>query len=203
MRRVIGSMLLAACALAQAAPQRGLPHAEPIVFAFDSLHGIAAWLRSNGREGYVGADVADAMGIARGEDEQVLPAWQRGFRSHEVLRIAQILTDESATSSFSWCNSPTTRFTSTFRRRSAACTRPSSPSRARTWCCRSSEPRRNCASAKRSFTGRTGANPANGSRAHQPDRLPAQRPAGEVGRAAEVSLTSKASKEGCPKSKRS
>ena len=95
MRRVIGSMLLAACALAQAAPQRSLSHAEPIVFAFDSLHGIAAWLRSNGREGYVGADVADAMGIARGEDEQVLPAWQRGFRSHEVLRIAQILTDES------------------------------------------------------------------------------------------------------------
>ena len=94
MRRVIGSMLLAACALVQAAPQRGLPQPEPVVFAFDSLHSIAAWLRSNGREGYIGADVADAMGLARGDDEHVLPAWQRGFRSHEVLRVAQILTDE-------------------------------------------------------------------------------------------------------------
>ncbi len=87
---------LIACASAvQAAPQRGLPHPEPVVFAFDSLHGIAAWLRTNGREGYIGADVADAMGISRTEDEPLLPAWQRGFRSHEVLRIAQILADES------------------------------------------------------------------------------------------------------------
>ena len=95
MRSAIVFMFLAACAAAQAAPQRGLPHSEPVVFAFDSLHGIAAWLRSNGREGYIGADVADAMGIARGEDERLLPAWQRGFRSHEVLRIAQILADET------------------------------------------------------------------------------------------------------------
>ena len=94
MRRVIVSLLLAACAAAQAAPQRGLPQAETL-FAFDSLHGIAAWLRTNGREGYIGADVADAMGIARDADEPLLPAWQRGFRSHEVLRIAQILADEN------------------------------------------------------------------------------------------------------------
>jgi len=83
------------CAYAQAAPQRGLGQPGPVIFAFDSLHGIAAWLRSNGREGYIGADVADTMGIARGADERLLPAWQRGFRSHEVLRIAQILADES------------------------------------------------------------------------------------------------------------
>ena len=94
MRRVIVLLLLAACAATQAAPQRGLPQPET-VFAFDSLHGIAAWLRTNGREGYIGADVADAMGIARGDDEPLLPAWQRGFRSHEVLRIAQILADET------------------------------------------------------------------------------------------------------------
>lgn len=85
-------MLLLACAGAQAAPQRGLPQPE-VVFAFDSLHGIAAWLRQNGREGYVGADVADVMGIARSDGQALIPAWQRGFRSEEVLRIAQILAD--------------------------------------------------------------------------------------------------------------
>ncbi len=89
-------MTLIACASAvQAAPQRGLQQPEPVVFAFDSLHGIAAWLRTNGREGYIGADVADAMGIARAEGEALLPAFQRGFRnSEEVLRIAQILDDK-------------------------------------------------------------------------------------------------------------
>jgi hypothetical protein len=87
---VIVSMLVLACA-AQAAPQRG---AEPpkAVFAFDSLHGIAAWLRHYGREGYIGADVADAMGMERREGE-LLTAWQRGFRSGDVLRIAQVHDD--------------------------------------------------------------------------------------------------------------
>ena len=89
---VFVSMLLLACAGAQAAPQRGVPQPD-VVFAFDSLHGIASWLRQNGREGYVGADVADAMGIARADGQALLPAWQRGFRSEEVLRIAQILAE--------------------------------------------------------------------------------------------------------------
>jgi hypothetical protein len=92
-RGVIAVMLCAACALAQAAtPQRSLGLPEP-VFAFDSLHGIAAWLRQYGREGYIGADVADAMGIPRPQGEALLTAWQRGFRSDDVLRIAQISAD--------------------------------------------------------------------------------------------------------------
>jgi hypothetical protein len=92
-RGIIVVMLGLACALAQAAaPQRGLPQHEPL-FAFDSLHGIAAWLRQHGREGYIGADVADAMGIARPEGEALLAAWQRGFRSNDVLRIAQVAAD--------------------------------------------------------------------------------------------------------------
>jgi len=83
-----------ACAVAQAVtPPRGLPQPEP-VFAFDSLHGIAAWLRQHGREGYIGADVADAIGIPRQQDEALLAAWQRGFKSDDVLRIAQISTDD-------------------------------------------------------------------------------------------------------------
>ena len=93
-RGIILAMLGFACAVAQAAtPQRGLPQPEP-VFAFDSLHGIAAWLRQHGREGYIGADVADAIGIPRQQDEALLAAWQRGFKSDDVLRIAQISTDD-------------------------------------------------------------------------------------------------------------
>ena len=81
-----------ACALAQAAtPQRGLP-TEPL-FAFDSLQGIATWLRHHGREGYIGADVADAMGIPRAEHEALVAAWPRGFRNDDVLRIAQVAAD--------------------------------------------------------------------------------------------------------------
>jgi hypothetical protein len=91
---VIVSMLLLACA-AQAAPQRGA-HQPEIVIAFDSLHGIAAWLRQHGREGYIGADVADAMGIARANGEAMLPAWQRGFKSDDVLRVAQVLDNRAA-----------------------------------------------------------------------------------------------------------
>jgi hypothetical protein len=75
-----------------AAPQRALPQPDT-GFAFDSLHGIAAWLRYYGREGYIGADVADAMGIARPEGEALLAAWQRGFRTGDVLHIAQISAD--------------------------------------------------------------------------------------------------------------
>lgn len=59
-----------------------------------SLRSIAGWLRSHGKEGFVGADVADAMGIPRLESEDLLVARQRGFRTEDVLRIAQISADE-------------------------------------------------------------------------------------------------------------
>ncbi|HWM44431.1 MAG TPA: hypothetical protein VNP36_18485 [Burkholderiales bacterium] len=95
-RGIIVVMLGVACALAQAAtPQHGLTQHEPI-FAFDSLHGIAAWLRQHGREGYIGADVADAMGIPRAQGQALLAAWQRGFRNDDVLRIAQVLDMSAA-----------------------------------------------------------------------------------------------------------
>jgi hypothetical protein len=88
-RGIIVILLSLACALAQAAPQRGLPQPEAI-FEVDHLHGIADWLKANGRDGYIGADVADAMGIARSQGEELLKAVQRGFRSDDVLRIAQL-----------------------------------------------------------------------------------------------------------------
>ena len=89
-------MLGLACAVAQAStPQRGLPQSE-VVFAFDSLHGIASWLRQHGREGYIGADVADAIGIPRPQGEALVAAWQRGFKNDDVLRIAQVLDNRAA-----------------------------------------------------------------------------------------------------------
>lgn len=95
MRRglVLAMFCLVSHASWAATPQpRALVQSEPLA-AFDSLHGIATWLRSHGREGYIGADVADAMGIARPEGMALLAAFQRGFRTDEVLRIAQLFED--------------------------------------------------------------------------------------------------------------
>ena len=78
-----------------AMPQRTLPRPEA-GFAFDSLYGIAAWLRHYGRDGYIGADVADAMGIERPQGEALLAARQRGFRTEDVLRIVQIPADSDS-----------------------------------------------------------------------------------------------------------
>src|SRR5687767_4564618 len=87
-RGIVVTLLGLACALAQAAPQRGVPPLETI-FEVDNLHGIADWLRANGRDGYIGADVADAMGIARPQWEALHDALQRSNRNVHVLRIAQ------------------------------------------------------------------------------------------------------------------
>jgi hypothetical protein len=59
-----------------------------------SLKSIAAWLKQSGRDGYLGADVADAAGIPREQAEDVLDAKQRGFRSDNILRIAQVPADQ-------------------------------------------------------------------------------------------------------------
>jgi hypothetical protein len=58
-----------------------------------NLRSIAGWLKQHGKEGFVGADVADTMGIPRLESEDLLEARQRGFRSEDALRIAQISAD--------------------------------------------------------------------------------------------------------------
>jgi hypothetical protein len=95
-RGFIVAMLGLACAATQAAtPQHAPPQPAP-VFAFDSLHGIVSWLRQHGREGYIGADVADAMGIPRPQGETLVAAWQRGFKNDDVLRIAQVLDNRAA-----------------------------------------------------------------------------------------------------------
>jgi hypothetical protein len=58
------------------------------------LRSIAGWLRTRGVPGYVGADVADAMGIPRAAGAELVDALQRGFREDEVLRIAQFIDGE-------------------------------------------------------------------------------------------------------------
>jgi hypothetical protein len=58
-----------------------------------TLKSIATWLKQSGRDGYLAADVADAAGITRDESESVLDAKQRGFRSDNILRIAQVPAD--------------------------------------------------------------------------------------------------------------
>ncbi len=59
-----------------------------------SLKSIAAWLKQSGRDGYLGADVADAAGIPRDRTEEALDAKQRGFKSDNILRIAQVPADQ-------------------------------------------------------------------------------------------------------------
>jgi hypothetical protein len=76
-----------------ATPSRGVAPSPAIIEEADSLHFIAGWLRVHGREGYMDAGVADAAGIPRESGEQLLAARQRGFRSDEVLRIAQLHGD--------------------------------------------------------------------------------------------------------------
>ena len=82
--------LAASCVTASAAP--GAAEARSIDTV--GLRSVAGWLRSHGSSGFLGADVADAMGIRRDPAAESLPARQRGFRNDDVLRIAQITADE-------------------------------------------------------------------------------------------------------------
>jgi hypothetical protein len=88
---VVLGMLVAGLAYAAASAPAPEPSLSPEA---GSLRSIAGWLRQHGKEGFVGADVADKMGIPRQESEDMLVARQRGFRSEDVLRIAQISADD-------------------------------------------------------------------------------------------------------------
>ena len=82
MRRLfLLAVLSAACVAASAAPDK------------ENLQAIVGWLKDHGRDGYIGADVADAMGIPRLLGEDLLAARQRGFKTDDELRIAQISAD--------------------------------------------------------------------------------------------------------------
>jgi hypothetical protein len=70
--------------------------ATPVATPASGLRTIAGWLRAHGVEGYLGADVADAMGLTRAPHEAQIGAKQRGFRTDKTLRIAQLLDGRDA-----------------------------------------------------------------------------------------------------------
>lgn len=95
MGRFLGIALLCLCFPVEAAPVAPERALQQITSAeFGSLRSIAGWLRQHGKDGYVGADVADVMGIPRLKTEDLLEARQRGFKNEDVLRIAQISADD-------------------------------------------------------------------------------------------------------------
>jgi hypothetical protein len=90
--------MLSAPANEAPAAARGVAATGPDSFlhALDaaSIKSISAWIKASGKDGYLAADVADAAGIPRTQAEEVLEARQRGFKSGNVLRIAQIPADD-------------------------------------------------------------------------------------------------------------
>src|SRR4051812_10166687 len=91
MRGALFAVLVFVCtAVAAAAP---VPAAEDTALERVGLRSIAGWLKAHGAEGYLAADVAQALGIGRGK--ATLDARQRGFRNAGTLRVAQLLADDS------------------------------------------------------------------------------------------------------------
>ena len=89
MRGAAFAVLVFFCvSLGAANPGGGQPPVERV-----ALRSIAGWLKAHGSAGYLGAGVARALGIARGD--AALDARQRGFRNAGALRIAQLLPDGS------------------------------------------------------------------------------------------------------------
>jgi hypothetical protein len=89
MRGALLAVLACVCIGAAAAPAVPTSTVEST-----GLRSIAGWLKTRGVPGYVGADVADAMGIPRAAGAELVDALQRGFREDEVLRIAQFIDGE-------------------------------------------------------------------------------------------------------------
>ena len=92
-RAVFLSLLLAVSTQVFSASSPGRLQSAP-AFEQLSLSSIAGWLQRDGREGWLGADVADAVGIPRLATEDLLEARQRGFRDGEALRVVQRSADE-------------------------------------------------------------------------------------------------------------
>ena len=92
MRGVVFAVLVLVCTPvlpAAPGPAPGEPALELV-----TLRSIAGWLKAHGTEGFLGADVAQALGI-EAAGGAALDARQRGFRNAAVLRIAQLLPDSS------------------------------------------------------------------------------------------------------------
>jgi hypothetical protein len=70
------------------------PQTASVPLEAGSLRSISVWLKGSGRDGYLAAEVADTAGIPRARTEDVVEAKQRGYRTDNVLRIAQVPADE-------------------------------------------------------------------------------------------------------------
>ena len=92
-RALVAGLLLAFSSqlFASSYPSRALS-AE--AFEASGLRSIAGWLKRDGAEGWLAADVADVVGIPRLPTEELLEARQRGFRDDEALHIVQVSADE-------------------------------------------------------------------------------------------------------------
>lgn len=86
-----GLIALFACVCMSAAAAPGAPVA-PLETV--GLRSIAGWLKAHGSDGFLAADVADAIGLPRESGVELIAARQRGFRDAEVLRIAQLVDGE-------------------------------------------------------------------------------------------------------------
>ena len=71
---------------APVAPERALQQITSAEFV--SLRSIAGWLRQSGRDGFIGADVADVMGIPRLQTEDLLEARQQIGRASCRERVS-------------------------------------------------------------------------------------------------------------------
>ena len=92
MRGALFAVLVLACT--SVLPAAPAPAPGEAALELVGLRSIAGWLKTHGTEGYLGADVAQALGIEAG-GAGTLGARQRGFRNAAVLRIAQLLPDSS------------------------------------------------------------------------------------------------------------
>jgi hypothetical protein len=89
MRGALSALLACVCICAAATSVAPVPPLESV-----GLRSIAGWLKAHGTEGFLAADVADAIGIPRESGAELIAARQRGFRDADVLRIAQLVDGE-------------------------------------------------------------------------------------------------------------
>jgi hypothetical protein len=89
MRGVLSALLACACISAAATSLAPVAPLESV-----GLRSIAGWLKAHGTDGFLAADVADAIGIPHESGAELIAARQRGFRDAEVLRIAQLVDGE-------------------------------------------------------------------------------------------------------------
>jgi len=89
MRGALSALLACVCVSAAALPGALVTPPESV-----GLRSIAGWLKAQGSDGFLAADVADAIGVPHPSGAELIAARQRGYRDAEVLRIAQLVDGE-------------------------------------------------------------------------------------------------------------